>query len=111
MPQITITNIETIIVDLPTIRPHHLSMAVMRNQSMVIIRLFSSDGIEGLGESTTIGGISYADEFPEGIKLAIDTYFTPLLINQDPTRINYLMKLLDKHISGNPFAKDRKSVV
>lgn len=105
MLQPKITGIETIIVDLPTIRPHHLSMTVMRNQALVLIRLFSSDGIEGLGESTTIGGISYADEFPEGIKLAIDTYFTPLLINQDPTHINYLMKLLDKHISGNPFAK------
>ncbi|MDH5825927.1 muconate/chloromuconate family cycloisomerase [Sphingobacterium faecium] len=105
MQQIKITHIETIIVDLPTIRPHHLSMAVMKKQSMVIIRLFSSDGIEGLGESTTIGGISYADEFPEGIKLAIDTYFSPLLIGQDPTRINALMKILDKNVSGNNFAK------
>src|SRR5690554_4251604 len=105
MPQITITNIETIIVDLSTIRPHHLSMAVMRNQSMVIIRLFSSDGIEGLGESTTIGGISYADEFPEGMKLAIDTYFAPLLIGQDPTRINAIMKRLDQNVAGNNFAK------
>lgn len=105
MSQITITHIETIIVDLPTIRPHHLSMAVMSTQSMVIIRLFSSDGVEGLGESTTIGGISYADEFPEGIKLAIDTYFTPLLIGQDPTGINAIMKLLEKNISGNNFAK------
>ncbi len=105
MPNLTITHIETIIVDLPTIRPHHLSMAVMRNQSMVIIRLFSSDGIEGLGESTTIGGISYADEFPEGMKLAIDTYFTPLLIGQDPTRINAIMKMLDQNIAGNNFAK------
>lgn len=105
MTQTTITHIETIIVDLPTIRPHHLSMAVMRNQSMVIIRLFSSDGIEGIGEATTIGGISYADEFPEGIKLAIDTYFTPLLIGQDPRNINLLMKTLQKNISGNNFAK------
>ena len=105
MSQITIKSIETIIVDLPTIRPHHLSMAVMRNQSMVIIRLFCSDGIEGIGEATTIGGISYADEAPETIKLAIDTYFTPLLINQDATKVNYLMKVLDKNVSGNNFAK------
>lgn len=105
MSQITIKNIETLIVDLPTIRPHHLSMAVMRNQTMVIIRLFCSDGIEGLGEATTIGGISYADEAPETIKLAIDTYFTPLLINQDATKINHLMNLLNKNISGNNFAK------
>lgn len=105
MSPIKITKIESFIVDLPTIRPHHLSMAVMKKQSMVIIRLFSSDGIEGIGEATTIGGISYADEFPEGIKLAIDTYFSPLLIGQDATKINFIMHMLDKNISGNPFAK------
>ncbi len=105
MTQLKIKHIETFIVDLPTIRPHHLSMAVMRKQSMVIIRIFSSDDIEGIGEATTIGGIAYADEFPEGIKLAIDTYFTPLLVGQDPTKINLLMQLLDKNVSGNNFAK------
>lgn len=105
MNSITIKKIETTIVDLPTIRPHHLSMTVMMKQSMVIIRIFCSDDIEGIGEATTIGGISYADEYPEGIKLAIDTYFTPLLIGKNPNEINYLMKLLDKNISGNNFAK------
>ncbi len=86
MADIKITGIETTIIDLPTIRPHHLSMTVMMKQSMVIIRLFCSDGVEGLGEATTIGGVSYADEFPEGIKLAIDTYFAPLLIGKDPVK-------------------------
>lgn len=105
MLPITITHIETTLVDLPTIRPHHLAMAVMQKQSMVIIRLFCSDGIEGLGESTTIGGIAYADEFPEGIKLAIDTYFTPLLIGCDAVQINAIRDRLDRHISGNNFAK------
>lgn len=105
MNNITIQRIETFIVDLPTIRPHHLSMAVMMNQSMVIIRIICSDGIEGIGEATTIGGISYADEFPEGMKLAIDTYFTPLLIGKNPNQINTIMKMLDKNISGNNFAK------
>lgn len=105
MSQITIKSIETTIVDLPTIRPHHLSMTVMRNQSMVIIRLFCSDDIEGIGEATTIGGISYAYESPETIKLVIDTYISPLLVGQDATQINYLMNQLDIHVAGNPFAK------
>ncbi|WP_430613247.1 muconate/chloromuconate family cycloisomerase [Flavobacterium sp. JP2137] len=105
MAPIAITNIETVLIDLPTIRPHHLSMAVMRKQSMVVIRIFCSDGIEGIGESTTIGGISYASEFPEGIKLAIDTYFKPLLLGQNPVYIQAIMNRLEQHISGNNFAK------
>jgi muconate cycloisomerase len=100
-----IEKIEAIIVDLPTIRPHHLSMTVMQKQTMVIIRLRCNDGIEGIGESTTIGGLSYGEESPESMKLNIDTYFTPLLVGTDATNIHAAMKLLDKHIKGNRIVK------
>jgi muconate cycloisomerase len=103
--QAIIEKIEAIIVDLPTIRPHHLSMTVMRKQTMVIIRLFCSDGIEGIGESTTIGGLSYGEESPESIKLNIDTYFTPLLLGKPASFIHQAMALLDKNIKGNYIAK------
>ena len=36
-----------------------------------------SDGTVGIGEGTTIGGLAYGAESPEGMKLAIDTYFAP----------------------------------
>jgi muconate cycloisomerase len=103
--QPVIEKIETIIVDLPTIRPHHLSMTVMRKQTMVIIRLFCSDGLEGLGEATTIGGLSYGEESPESIKLNIDTYCTPLLIGKQADKIHQAMFLLDKNVKGNRIAK------
>lgn len=102
---ITVTNIETIIVDLPTIRPHLLSMAEMRTQTMVVIRLVCSDGIEGLGESTTIGGPSYSGESPEGIKLVIDRYISPLLAGKDATCTGLLMAIVDKYVQGNFIAK------
>lgn len=101
----TIQKIEAVIVDLPTIRPHHLSMTVMQKQTMVIIRLWCSDGTEGIGEATTIGGLSYGEESPESMKLNIDTYFTPLLSGENATNINAAMKLLDKHIKGNRIVK------
>ena len=105
MNDIYIQAIEADIVDLPTIRPHHLSMAVMRKQTMVIIRLFCSDGIEGLGEATTIGGLSYGEESPEGMKLTIDTYVAPLLQGKSVLSIHAVMALLDYHIKGNNFVK------
>ncbi|MBX0334310.1 muconate/chloromuconate family cycloisomerase [Pontibacter sp. HSC-14F20] len=105
MKDIQIERIESVIVDLPTIRPHHLSMAVMRNQAMVIVRLFCSDGIEGIGEATTIGGLSYGDESPEGMKLTLDTYIAPLLQGNSALSINAIMALLDYNIKGNNFVK------
>lgn len=102
---VQITFVEAILVDLPTIRAHQLSMATMQQQTMVIIRLRSSDGIEGIGEATTIGGLSYGEESPEGIKLTIDTYLAPALVGQDATNINAAMLKLNKVARGNRFAK------
>lgn len=101
----TIERIETSIVDLPTIRPHHLSMAVMKTQAMVIIRLLCSDGIEGIGESTTIGGLSYGPESPESIKLTIDNYIAPIVIGKDASKVQQAMLLIESNIQGNNFAK------
>jgi muconate cycloisomerase len=100
-----ITRIETILVDLPTIRPHVLAMATMHRQTLCLLRLHCSDGIVGLGEATTIGGLAYGPEAPETIKTAIDTYFAPLLEGADAMRPVAAMALLDRHVVGNHFAK------
>ncbi|WP_165106901.1 MULTISPECIES: muconate/chloromuconate family cycloisomerase [unclassified Caballeronia] len=100
-----ITNVEAILVDLPTIRAHQLAMATMQQQTLVIVRLRSSDGIEGIGEATTIGGLSYGEESPEGIKLTIDTYLAPAIVGHDATNINDAMLKLNKVARGNRFAK------
>lgn len=100
-----IESLETLLVDLPTIRPHKLSVATMACQTMVIVRLRTSDGIEGLGEGTTIGGLSYGPESPESIKRNIDTYLAPLLIGQPADNFNVLRARLDRHVRGNAIAK------
>ena len=100
-----ITSVEAILVDLPTIRAHQLAMATMQQQTLVIIRLRSSDGIEGIGEATTIGGLSYGEESPEGIKLTIDTYLAPAIIGHDAINTNDAMLKLNKVARGNRFAK------
>lgn len=102
---IEIKNISTSIIDLPTIRPHQLSMTTMHKQSMVIVQLICSDGITGMGEATTIGGLSYGEESPEGIKLAIDTYLAPALLQGDATNINLLIQKMNKVARGNRLAK------
>ena len=107
MPTATtrIEDVETVIVDLPTIRPHQLSMTTMKGQTLVIIRIRMSDGIIGIGEGTTIGGLAYGPESPEGMKLAIDTYITPILLQSDPNRIGPTMGTINKAVQGNNFAK------
>jgi muconate cycloisomerase len=101
----TIQSLETIIVDLPTIRPHKLAMHTMQHQTLVLLRLRCSDGIEGIGESTTIGGLSYGNESPDSIKVNIDTHITPLLVGQPADNINAAMQRIERSVRGNTFAK------
>lgn len=100
-----IDQIETMILDIPTIRGHVLSMATMRTQSAVLVRIRFSDGSEGIGEGTTIGGLSYGAESPEGIQSAIDTYITPVLVGRDADNVNGAIQLIDKLVKGNRIAK------
>lgn len=101
----TIVKVETLLLDLPTIRPHKLSMTVMNGQTLMLVRVHCSDGTVGVGEGTTIGGLAYGGESPEGMKLAIDTYFAPLMLGADANRVSALMATLNTMIRENRFAK------
>lgn len=100
-----IDQIETMILDIPTIRGHVLSMATMRTQTAVLVKIRFSDGSEGIGEGTTIGGLSYGAESPESIQSAIDTYIAPALIGRDADNVNGAIQLIDKLVKGNRIAK------
>lgn len=102
---VTVERVETLLVDLPTIRPHQLSMTTMRGQTLMLVRLYCSDGSVGIGEGTTIGGLAYGAESPEGMKSAIDTYFAPLLVGADADGILPIMQRLNLAIKDNRFAK------
>jgi muconate cycloisomerase len=105
MNQATIERIETRLVDLPTIRPHKLSVATMHGQTLMLVKVFCSDDVTGIGEGTTIAGMAYGPESPEAMKLAIDAYLAPAAIGKDATRIQALMAHLGKLAKLNHFAK------
>lgn len=105
MSSVTIERIETRLVELPTIRPHKLSVATMYGQTLMLVKVTCSDGVIGVGEGTTIAGMAYGPESPEAMKLAIDAYFAPAMIGRDATRIQSLMAHLSKLVKLNHFAK------
>ena len=97
--------IETFLVDVPTIRPHKLSVATMNTQTLVLVRVTCADGVQGWGEATTIGGLAYGEESPESIKTNIDTYIAPLLAGMEASSVAKAMARVRKSIQGNRFAK------
>ncbi|WP_281967356.1 muconate cycloisomerase family protein [Roseovarius nanhaiticus] len=103
MPKIE--NISTRIVDLPTIRGHVLSMATMTVQSVVLVHAHFSDGSVGIGEGTSIGGLSYGAESPESIASAIETYIAPAIIGRDGDNVNAARHAAERAVTGNPIAR------
>lgn len=101
----TVERVEAFLVDLPTIRPHELAMTTMHGQTLMIVEIYCSDGTVGVGEGTTIGGLAYSEESPESMKLAMDTYFAPLLIGANADHVPAVMSMLNRAITGNRFAK------
>ncbi|WP_338771994.1 muconate/chloromuconate family cycloisomerase [Massilia sp. METH4] len=100
-----ISHIETLLVDVPTIRPHKLSVATMNVQTLVLVRIRCRDGIEGWGEATTIGGLAYGEESPESVKTNIDTHIAPLLVGMEASAVAKAMAKVRKAVQGNRFAK------
>jgi muconate cycloisomerase len=100
-----IISLESILVDLPTIRAHKLARQTVMQQTLVVLRLRTDGGLEGLGEATTIGGLSYGEESPESIKSALDCYIAPLVVGLDARNVNHILAEVDRHIVGNRLAK------
>jgi muconate cycloisomerase len=103
--RLPIESVRTTLVDVPLLRPHRFSVLSMTRQSMLILRLRTSDGIEGIGEAVVPGGPWWGGESIEGIKALIDNYIAPLLIGQDASRVGAVAALLDRTIAAAQFAK------
>ncbi|MFD2130890.1 muconate/chloromuconate family cycloisomerase [Pseudogracilibacillus auburnensis] len=104
MSNVTIKKIHTELLDIPIKRPHQFSTEKVSSKSFVFIRIELSNGIVGIGEGTT-PGIWWNGESVETMKLVIDKYVIPLLLNEDPSYIEKLLKTVDRQIRVNPFAK------
>lgn len=100
-----IKRIKTSIIDIPTIRPHKLSYTTLYEVNYVLVQLQTDEGIEGLGETATLGGPGWSEESEESIKITIDKYLAPLLMGEDPRQIEGLRKKMETVVRGNMFAK------
>lgn len=101
----TIEAIETVIVDLPLVRTQRFAALSAQRQSFVLVFLRTTDGIEGVGESSLPSGPWWGGESVESIKATIDTYLAPLVLGEDAFRIDAILARMDAGLHGNSFAK------
>jgi muconate cycloisomerase len=107
---VEITGIETISVALPWRRLHRMAFPGEVLGRYVIARVFTDEGIEGLGEATVIkewGGDHgrYFGESPGLTVKVIESILGPALIGQDPFNLEAAHRRMDIAVKGYPYAK------
>jgi muconate cycloisomerase len=100
-----ISAVDVVIADIPAVRPHVLAMTTVSIQTVVLVFVQRSDGIVGVGEATTIGGLAYGEESPEGVQLVVEHYLKPLILGEDGDRPASVMAKIDRQVVGNRFAR------
>ena len=102
---LTIEEVKSTIVDVPTVRKHKLSSLSVTAQSYVIVELRLANGVTGIGEAATLGGPRWSEESVESIKATIDTYLTPALIGSIGNRFVAARARMDEAAKRNNAAK------
>ena len=102
---LTISEIKTTIVDVPTVRKHKLSSLSVTAQSYVIVELRLANGVIGIGEGATLGGPRWSEESVESIKATIDSYLAPALLGAAAERFEAARARMDEAAKRNNAAK------
>lgn len=98
-----IASVETIIIDLPTVRPHKLAMATINSQGLVLVRVRDEEGNVGLGEASVIP--HYGSETVEAIKVVIDDYLAPAVIGVIAADLEVLHQKMNECLKENYYPK------
>ena len=102
---LTVADIRSTIVDVPTVRQHKLSQLAVSAQSYVIVEIRLANGATGVGEAATLGGPRWCEESVEGIKAVIDAHLAPALLGADASRFEAAAARMDAAAKRNNAAK------
>lgn len=100
-----IERVTTTRLDIPLVHPITMSFGVVRMQNIVIVRLRDSDGAEGIGEASVLGGPHWNEESAEGIQAVIENYIAPALRGVAFDSIEAVAALLGRIVCGNASAR------
>ena len=102
---LTVADIRSTIVDVPTVRQHKLSQLSVSAQSYVIVEIRLANGATGVGEAATLGGPRWSEESVEGIKAVIDAHLAPAVLGFDASRFEAAAARMDAAAKRNNAAK------
>ncbi len=100
-----ITHAEVILTKIPTRRLHRMSFATTSHQECVFLKLYTDEGIVGLGEAPHMAGYSGAGETQSTVAVQLRERLLPAILGKDPMQIEARQMNLDRAVPWNPRAK------
>ena len=104
LEKMKITKVETIPINIPRLNPLVLSFGKLDTMTYIITKVYTDEGIIGLGEAAALQGPTWSEESQETIKGIIDKYLAKLVIGENPFHIEKILEKMD-YVRGNLFAK------
>jgi L-alanine-DL-glutamate epimerase-like enolase superfamily enzyme len=98
-----IDRIEAIPIEVPVRRPLKMAVATVYTRTCIIVRITTDDGVVGVGESVLARYFS-GESLASAADLIVNEY-TPVLLGQDPTRVESHRALMRRISVGNSGAR------
>jgi muconate cycloisomerase len=102
---VKIARVETFLVDLPLPHVQKRAFGTFDRENHTIVRLTTDEGPNGLGEAAACGGPNWSEDCAESTKMVVDRFLAPLILDEDPFRVEHLLRKMDSAVKGNRFAK------
>ena len=85
------------------IHPIKMANAIVRKAEVLLVRITTDEGLYGVGECAVAP--YFTGENQGGIRYALEQLVKPVLVGQDPSRIEFLAGRLDAILHGNHSVK------
>ena len=100
-----IVKLETMYFRIPLSIPISMAIGTVNEVDHILVKIFTNDGLVGLGETAAELGPIFSEEFQSSITSIINDYLGPALIGEAPADIELILNKMDKIAKGNWFAK------
>jgi len=105
IPSLKIARAVVTLIKIPVVRAHKMAIGTTHHLEDVILRLYTADGLEGLGEAPHMVGISLKGESPYTVLEMLRRRLLPAVFGRSPLDLEGLQGAMDAAVPWNLRAK------
>lgn len=90
---------------IPVVRAHKMAIGTTLHQENVLLRLYTDDGLEGLGEAPHMVGVSLGGESPFTVLEMLRHRLLPAVFGRSPFEVEAIQQAMDAAVPWNLRAK------